>query len=102
MDYSGRRESQECTTPKTEIDKLNRVVKSASYIMGTEMDSLRTIYEKRMKKRACNIVNDSVHPGNDYLELLPSGKRLRSIGACTNRLSYSFIPTAVRTFNSKS
>jgi hypothetical protein len=84
---------------KKDINRLSKVIKTASYIIGTEMESLHTIYEKRTLKRVTNILKDDFHPTNDFLEFLPSRKRLRSILSSTNRLSHSFIPSAVRLFN---
>ena len=76
------------------------MVKNASYITGVKLDDMKTIYGKRMKKRVDNIVQDIHHPAtNEFFHLMPSGRRMRSISAKTDRLKNSFIPSAVRVFN---
>ncbi len=43
---------------------------------------------------------DPTHPTHSFFSLLPSGRRLRSLQARTNRLKDSFIHQAVRKLNS--
>lgn len=62
--------------------QLNRVVKTASRIVGAVLPSL--------------IFKDTDHPFQSLLSMLPSGKRLRSIRCRTSRLLKSFLPEAVR------
>ncbi len=47
-------------------------------------------------RKARRIINDSSHPSPRLLSLLPSGRRLRSIGSRT-----SFFPQAIRLMNSQ-
>ena len=85
---------------KKDTGKLDRVVKNASYLIGQQMDSIDGIYHRRVGKRTGNIMNDDLHPGNELLTFIPSGRRLRSyIG--TDRFLDSFYPSAVRIFNPK-
>ena len=42
-----------------------------------------------------NIIKDITHPGRHLFQLLPSGRRYRSIRTRTNRLKNSFFPKAV-------
>ena len=42
--------------------RLDRVVKTASKIVGSELTSLTAIYKDRSKKRACKIISDQTHP----------------------------------------
>ncbi len=46
------------------------------------------------------IAGDPTHPTHSFFSLLPSGRRLRSLQARTNRLKDSFIHQAVRKLNS--
>ena len=62
------------SAPKVEIDKLDRVVKSASYIIGVRMDSMNSIYARRLAKRTKTIMGDDLHPLSGYFELMPSGR----------------------------
>ena len=75
------------------------MVKNASYITGVKLDDMKIIYGKRMKKRVDYIVQDIHHPANEFFYLMPSGRRMRSISAKTDRLKNSCIPSAVRVFN---
>ena len=61
-------------TSAKQITKLNRIVKTASKIVGCELPSLESLYETRTKKRAHRIIEDATHPANDLFEMLPSGK----------------------------
>ena len=75
--------------------RLDRVVKTASKIVGSELTSLTAIYKDRSKKRAGKIISDQTHPAHHLFELLPSGKRYRCIRTKTNRFRNSFYPSAV-------
>ncbi len=77
---------------------LQRVV----CISGSALPSLQDIYLKRCKSRTAKIIKDVNHPGNSLFILLPSGKRLRSMMAKTERLRRSFFPQAIRLLNSNS
>jgi hypothetical protein len=79
---------------------LTRIIKTASFIIGAQMDSLDIIYNKRALKRIQSILKDEHHPIMDYLEVLPLGKRLLSIKATTSRMANGFISSAVRLHNS--
>ncbi|XP_070193949.1 uncharacterized protein [Littorina saxatilis] len=80
-------------------NKLERVVRTASRIVGCELPSLASLYAKRMLSRAQKIVADESHPGHPLFERLPSGRRFRSLGARTRRLQTSFFPQAVSSLN---
>ena len=75
--------------------RLDRVVKTASKIVGCELTSLTAIYKDRSQKRAGKIISDQTHPAHHVFELLPSGKRYRCIRTKTNRFRKSFYPSAV-------
>jgi hypothetical protein len=70
--------------------RLDRVVKTVSKIVGSELTSLTAIYKDRSKKRACKIISDQTHPAHYLFDLLPSGKRYRCIRTKTNRFRNSF------------
>ncbi len=52
------------------------------------------------ERKALYIAGDPTHPTHSFFSLLPSGRRLRSLQARTNRLKDSFIHQAVRKLNS--
>lgn len=81
-----------CTA--AERKDLQRVVKTAQWIVGSPLPHLSDIHSSRLHKRASNIYRDPSHPGHHLFTTLPSG-RLRTIRARTNRLKNSFFPRAV-------
>ena len=80
---------------KSEALALNRIVKTASKIIGADLPSLDETYSKRLLKRAKSISRDESHPAFDFFEKLPSGRRYRMIKTRTNRFAHSFFPKAV-------
>ncbi len=79
---------------------LQRIVRAAEKIVGVSLPSLQDIYSTRLTRKALSIAGDTTHPTHSFFSLLPSGRRLRSLQARTNRLKDSFIHQAVRKLNS--
>ncbi len=79
---------------------LQRIVRAAEKIVGVSLPSLQDIYTTRLTRKALYIAGDTTHPTHSFFSLLPSGRRLRSLQARTNRLKDSFIHQAVRKLNS--
>lgn len=77
---------------------LQRVVRGAERIIGVSIPPVEDLFKDRCRKRAENFVKDPSHPLHKLYELLPSGKRHRSITRKT-RLLKSFTPQAVRLLN---
>ena len=71
---------------------LNRVVKTASRIIGRDLHILESLYQQRLLGRAILISHDPFHPVHDLFDPLPSSRRFRSIKTRTNRFSSSFPP----------
>lgn len=82
-----------CT--EAERQSLQRVVKTAQRIISCPLPSLKDIYQTRCLSRVTSITTDSTHPAFPLFELLPSGRRYRSIRTRTNRLRNSFFPQAI-------
>ncbi len=78
---------------------LQRIVRAAEKIFGVSLPSLQDIYSTRLTRKALCIAGDPTHPTHSFFSLLPSGRRLRSLQARTNRLKDSFIHQAVRKLN---
>ena len=78
---------------------LQRVINTAQRVIGCPLPSLEEISNTRYLSRASNIIRDCAHPGHHLFDLLPSGKRYRSLKTRTNRLNHSFFPTAIRILN---
>ena len=79
--------------------RLQKVISAAEKIVGCDLPSLESLYRQRTTKRAKKIASDSSHPAHSLFDPLPSGRRLRSIPARTERLRRSFFPSAVRLLN---
>ncbi len=65
---------------------LQRIVRAAEKIVGVSLPSLQDIYSTRLTRKALSIAGDPTHPTHSFFSLLPSGRRLRSLQAWTNRL----------------
>ena len=74
-------------------NKLNRIVNTARKITGCDLPSLESIYLVRTKNRAQKIIDDVSHPAHSIFEMLPSGRRYRSLKCGTARKRKSFFPT---------
>lgn len=79
---------------------LHRVIRCAERVTRTALPDLQDIYTQRCRSRAGRIMRDIHHPDHKLFAWLPSGKRLRSIRARTERLKRSFFPQATRILNS--
>jgi len=81
----------------TSLDRkaLQRIVRTAEKIIWVSL-----IYIECCICKVTSIVDDPTHPSHKLFNLLPSGKRYRSIWALTARLWNSFFPQAIRLLNS--
>ncbi len=73
---------------------------TAANIIGAPLPSILDIFLAQCSSKANSIVKDPTHPSHSLFQLLPSGRRYRSIRACAARLLNSFSPQAVRALNS--
>ncbi len=78
---------------------LQRTVNTAAKIIGAPLPSILDIFLARCSSKTNSIVKDPTHPSHSLFQLLPSGRRYRSIRACSARLLNSFFPQAVRALN---
>ena len=79
--------------------RLQRIIRSAEKVIGCNLPSLQDLFASRSLRRAGKIVADPSHPGHKLFEVLPSGRRLRSIRTKTARHKTSFFPAAVGLIN---
>ena len=79
--------------------KLNKVITHASRIIGTSLPSLEVLYFQRLNTRTNKILKDQTHPAYNIFELLPSGRRYRSLKIRTTRFGDSLFPNAIRFLN---
>ncbi|CAI5668458.1 unnamed protein product [Oreochromis niloticus] len=79
-----------CTTANKK--RLQRVIRTAEKMIGCPLSTLDSIASSRCLSRAGAIIKDRLHPNHHLFNILPSGKRFRSIRYKTNRLKSSFFP----------
>ncbi len=105
--YSAIIESVLCTSitvwfgsaTKTDIRRLQRTVRTAERIISAPLPSLQDLYISRVRKRAKNVTLVPSHPAHSLFELLPSGRRYRSLSTKTARHKNSFFPQAIFSLN---
>ena len=74
---------------------VNTIRKQAEKITGLTLDTFDSIYNIRLIKKAKAIMNDLSHPLNVHYNVLPSGKRLRTMACKTLRHIDSFVPNSI-------
>ena len=80
-------------------NRLNRVIETCKRLGASNASTLKDIYEKCVLQRTVVIRADTSHPLNSQYQLLPSGRRLRSIKCRTTRYSNTFIPASIKALN---
>ena len=83
------------------IRRLDRLVKKASSVLGRSLDSLGTVVERRTCSTVQSILDNANHPLHTILEGQRSSNsgRLLSLRCRTERYRRSFVPTAIRLYN---
>ncbi len=84
---------------KSDLRRLQRVVRTAERIIGTTLPTLQELYLSRVSKMAGKITLDPSHPAHSLFELLPSGWRYRALSTRTARHRNSFFPQAIHLMN---
>ncbi len=105
--YSAITESILCTSltvwfsssTKSDLKRLQRVVRTAERIIDTTLPTLQELYSSRVSKRDGKITLDPSHPAHSLFELLPSGRRYRALRTRTTRHRNSFFPQAIHLMN---
>ncbi len=85
---------------KSDLRRLQRVVRTAERIIGTTLPTLQELYLSRVSKRTGKITLDPSRPAHSLFELLPSGRRYRALCTRTTRHRNSFFPQAIHLMNS--
>ncbi|XP_051808801.1 HIG1 domain family member 1A, mitochondrial isoform X1 [Acanthochromis polyacanthus] len=93
-----------CWAPgSTERDmkRLNKLTKRASSVLGCPLDSVMDVGERRMLTKLSSIMDNSSHPLHRTVVELSSSfsMRLRHPQCKKERYRRSFIPTAIRLYN---
>ncbi len=77
---------------KTDIRRLQRTVRTAERIIGAPLPSVQELNTSKVKKRAKKVTLDHPHLVHSRFELLPSGRRYRSLSTKTARQKNLFSP----------
>ncbi|XDV31630.1 hypothetical protein PO909_002597 [Leuciscus waleckii] len=80
--------------------QLDRIVNTASKIIGCKLSPICEIYEARIHRKGLKILQDDTHPANSLFSILPSGRRLRAIKTKTSRFLNSTYCRAIKSLNS--
>ena len=86
---------------KRDRDKLYRIIKTASVVIGKEQEDIGTIHEHRTLSKMKKILNEKTHrfyPIYIQLRIERSG-RFRLPRTRTNRNMRSFFPTSIKFYN---
>ena len=86
---------------KHDRDKLNRIIKTASVVIGKEQEDIGTIHEHRTPSKMKKIRNDKTHPFYPiYIQQrIERSRRFRLPRTRTNRNIRSFSPTSIKFFD---
>ena len=87
---------------KRDAGRLDRLVRKAESVVGTELEALTTTAEKRTLSRLDSIMDNYYHPLYPVFDNQRSlfSYRFRAIPCKTDRLRRSFVPRAIQLFNS--
>ncbi len=71
----------------TDIRRLQWTVRTAERIIVAPIPDLQNLYISRVRKRAKKVTLDPSHPAHTLFELLPSGRRYRSLSTKTEKIT---------------
>ena len=80
---------------------LERVVNVCGKIVGVKQESLSVLNERRVYKKGRKIASDNSHALARHYEILPSGKRFRTLKLKTARAQNTFIPKSILLLNKR-
>ncbi|TWW77451.1 hypothetical protein D4764_12G0008410 [Takifugu flavidus] len=87
---------------KADLSRLEKLIRRASSVVGMKLKPLATVTERRTIDKLRSIMDNDRHPLHTVIHSQRSliSQRLRLPKFRTNRLGNSFIPRAIRLFNS--
>lgn len=82
--------------------RLDDLIRKAGSVLGRRVDSLKAVVEKRMWTKLADLLDNTNHPLDRTLTEQSSSHsgRLTALRSRTERHRRSFIPSAIRLFNS--
>ena len=86
---------------KNDIERLNDIIKRAERVVGVGLAPEDSVYQELLGRNLCQVCKDAEHPLHDALFDRSSVRgRLRIPPLNTNRHRDSFIPRAIKLYNS--
>ena len=85
-----------------DVKRLNKLVKKAGSVLGESPDSLETVVERCTHNKRKAIMVSVSHPLHNILAGQKSSRKdlFRSLPCRNERFKNTFVPTAIRLFNS--
>lgn len=85
-----------------DMKRLNKLIRKAGSVVGEELDNMETVVERRTLSRLRSIMDNEDHPLYNVVDELRStfSHRFTSLKCSTERHRKSFLPTAIRLYNS--
>lgn len=83
-------------------NRLNKLIRKAGDVIGVKLDSLESVMERRMLEKLQSILENTTHPLHQFLVQHRSTRtgRLRLPTSKTERHRRSFLPVAIKLYNS--
>jgi len=85
-----------------DANRLNKLIRKAGSVLGVELKSLGEVSERRMLSKLLSIMDNASHPLHSTLASYQStfSRRLRVPRCTTERHRSSFLPVAIKLYNS--
>ncbi len=89
-----------CSIRKRDAGRLDKLVRKAGSVVGTELEALTTTADNRTLSRLDSIMDNNSHPLHSVFAKQRSlfSYRFRAIPCKTDRLLRSFVPWAIQLF----
>ena len=89
------------STKKRDAGRLEKLIKKAGSVVGTELECVTSVADKRTLSKLLTIMDNGNHPLYSTITQQKSliSWRLRSLTCKTDRLNKSFVPRAIRLYN---
>uniref|UniRef100_A0A665T724 Reverse transcriptase domain-containing protein n=1 Tax=Echeneis naucrates TaxID=173247 RepID=A0A665T724_ECHNA len=90
------------STSTKHSNRLDKLIRRASSVVGTKLDSLVTVAERRSRNKLLAIMDNASHPLQPVISAQKSllSDRLLLPRCRTNRFKDSFVPRAIKLYNS--
>ena len=88
---------------KDDVNKMDKLIKRASSIVGRKQDDFMRLYDRRVVVKLSDILSDDTHPlrGEFDSRHIERSGRYRLPAIATQRYKNSFIPRAIAAFNDR-